>query len=234
MSAAHDLGGVAGFGTIDRSQQALFANEWEAKVFGITLACGMLGQWNLDQTRCAREQMQPADYLASTYYEHWLHGLEQLLVEHGMLSAAELQSGEAAGKGQLQAATAERVAEILGKGAPTILPAAAAPRFVNGEFVRVRSSSVHAHKAHTRRPRYTHGCKGVIAFHHGAHIFPDKHAASGEKQPEHLYSVRFEARHLWHEADRVVSNKKDSTENPSAAVYVDLFEPYLQAVNASS
>lgn len=230
MNAAHDLGGLRGFGPIDDmfirdGQTAMFPNEWEATVFGMTLACGMLGQWNLDQTRFAREQMRPAHYLASTYYEHWLDGLERLLVERGLLNTAELQSGKAAGHGRLQAVTVERVSEILGQGAPTILPAEAAPRFVNGARVRVRNVTS---QSHTRAPRYTHGCEGVIVRRHGAHIFPDQHAASGEKQPKHLYSVRFEARQLWRETDR-----KGPDEKAPAAVYVDLFEPYLEAVDAA-
>ena len=222
---AHDLGGRCGFGAIDDmfigdGQSALFPNEWEATVFGMTLACGMLGQWNLDQTRFAREQMRPAHYLASTYYEHWLDGLERLLVERGLLSTAELQSGKAAGKGRLQAVTVERVAEILGQGAPTILPAEAAPRFISGARVRARNGTP---KSHTRAPRYTRGREGVIVFHHGAHVFPDQHAASGEKQPIHLYNVRFEAHELWGEADA----------EGKTAVYVDLFEPYLEMVDAA-
>ena len=231
MNAAHDLGGLRGFGPIDDmfirdGQTALFPNGWEATVFGMTLACGMLGQWNLDQTRCAREQMQPAHYLASSYYEHWLHGLERLLVERGLLSTAELQTGKATGKGRLQAVTVERVSEILGQGAPTILPAEATPRFVSGARVRVRNGTP---KSHTRAPRYTHGCEGVIMLHHGAHIFPDQHAASGEKQPKHLYNVRFEVRELWGEADG-----EGLAGKAPAAVYVDLFEPYLAAADVES
>ncbi len=86
MNPAHDLGGARGFGVIDRSQTALFAEAWEETVFGMTLACGMLGRWNLDQSRFARERMAPAEYLAGTYYEHWLHGLELLLVECNLVS----------------------------------------------------------------------------------------------------------------------------------------------------
>lgn len=70
MNSAHDLGGMHGFGPIDRSQIENFVSEWEEKVFALTLACGMLGQWNLDQSRFAREKMDPGHYLCSSYYEH--------------------------------------------------------------------------------------------------------------------------------------------------------------------
>ena len=185
----------------------------------MTLACGMLGHWNLDQSRFAREQMSPAHYLAASYYEHWLHGLELLLLERGMLSAAELRSGKSAGRGDARAVAAEQVAEILSKGAPTILPAAAEPLFVDGDRVRVRAAVLE--KIHTRAPRYTQGRVGVVVNHHGAHIFPDRHAADGKKQPAHLYGVRFEARELWGEGAGQL------------AVYVDLFEPYLEAADAA-
>ena len=223
MNTAHDLGGMRGFGRIDRSQTELFPSEWEKMVFAMTLACGMLGRWNLDQSRSAREQMEPEHYLASSYYEHWLHGLELLLVERGLVSRAELQSGKSAGKGRLRAVVAEQVAEILAKGAPTILPAEAAPRFAAGVRVRVRKTAAETHtRAHTRAPGYTCGREGVVVNHHGAHIFPDRHATSGDKQPKHLYSVRFDARELWGETDA----------QGKSAVYVDLFEPYLEAADA--
>ena len=216
---AHDLGGACGFGPIDREQTVQFANEWEESVFAMTLACGMLGHWNLDQSRFAREQMAPAHYLAASYYEHWLHGLELLLLERGMLSAAELRSGKSAGRGSARAVAAEQVAEILSKGAPTILPAAAEPLFVDGGRVRVREAVLE--KIHTRAPHYTRGRVGVVVNHHGAHIFPDRHAADGKKQPAHLYGVRFEAKELWGEGAGQL------------AVYVDLFEPYLEAADAA-
>jgi nitrile hydratase subunit beta len=39
--------------------------------------------------------MDPADYLRSSYYEHWLHSLETLLVEKGVISEAELDKKRA-------------------------------------------------------------------------------------------------------------------------------------------
>ncbi len=218
---AHDLGGAHAVNVIDRSRTVLFAHAWEASVFGMTLACGMLKMWNLDQSRSAREQMKREHYLAGSYYEHWLHGLELLLVEHGIVSEAELRSGKSAGKESnhiiWQSVAAEQIADILSKGAPTNLPAKADPLFIIGERVRVKkiASSTHTNAhAHTRAPRYVQQRNGVIVHQHGAHIFPDEHAACGKKQPQHLYSVRFEARELWGEE--------------TAAVYVDLFESYLQ------
>ena len=95
MDGAHDLGGQAGFGPVDRSQTDHFPNQWEAQVFSITLACGMLGKWNLDQARFAREGMDPEHYLGSSYYEHWLHGLETLLLAQHLVTEEELSTGVA-------------------------------------------------------------------------------------------------------------------------------------------
>lgn len=241
---AHDLGGQRGFGLIDRSQTQLFADAWEQKVFGMTLACGMLGAWNLDQSRFAREQMPPQHYLASSYYEHWLHGLEQLLVQCGLLTAAELRSGCAAGKTPRQAITARQAMQILEQGAPTERAASTAPLFAVGARVRVRTTSpapASAMPTHTRAPRYAQRREGVIVKHHGAHIFPDQHAARGEQNPQHLYSVRFAAHALWNHS--TVAQSESASESASkskpraeinAAVYVDLFEPYLETPHGAT
>ncbi len=97
MNGAHDLGGMHGFGPIDpEPDEPVFHETWERRAFAITLAMGARGEWNLDMSRHARERMDPADYLASSYYEHWLHGLELLCVERGLLTKDEILSREAA------------------------------------------------------------------------------------------------------------------------------------------
>src|SRR5713101_5518314 len=50
---------------------------------------GAWRRWNLDMSRYARELMPPAEYLATTYYEHWLFGLELLLEQVGLLQPDE-------------------------------------------------------------------------------------------------------------------------------------------------
>src|SRR5690606_24179619 len=96
MNGAHDMGGMHGFGPVlDEPEDDRFHGEWEKRAFALTLACGGLGQWTIDQARSAREQQPPARYLANTYYEQWLHGLETLLVEKGLVTAEELRTGRA-------------------------------------------------------------------------------------------------------------------------------------------
>jgi nitrile hydratase len=246
MNGAHDLGGKHGFGKIDRSQTANFSAQWEERVFALTLACGMLGRWNLDQSRSAREQMDPAHYLNSSYYEHWLSGLEQLLVEQKLVTAEELESGLSQSTPEIEAVDPTRMQQILSVGGPTLIESARDPAFAIGDKVVV----VMDHPlSHTRAPGYTKGKTGTIVAHHGAHIYADQHALNGQKVAEHLYGVRFEATALWgarREAQGGAKvNRNTAEQNTGHAcshdsgdkntgnrepVFVDLFEPYLQTV----
>ena len=45
------------------SVEPLFHAEWERRAFALTLATGMLGQWNIDESRHARENQAPQRYL---------------------------------------------------------------------------------------------------------------------------------------------------------------------------
>jgi nitrile hydratase len=91
VNGAHDLGGMHGLGPIDpEPNEPVFHAEWERRCFAITLAAGFLGQWNIDMARYARESMDPGLYLRTSYYEHWLHGLQTLLVEKGLLTEEEI------------------------------------------------------------------------------------------------------------------------------------------------
>ena len=97
MNGAHDLGGQHGFGLINpepEMEEPVFHNDWERRAFAITLACGFLGQWNIDEARHARESQDPVDYLCNSYYENWLAGLETLLFKKGMITREELKTGK--------------------------------------------------------------------------------------------------------------------------------------------
>ncbi|MFQ6017251.1 MAG: hypothetical protein ACE5KF_03580 [Kiloniellaceae bacterium] len=93
MNGIHDLGGMDGLGPIDYEEnEPVFHADWERRAFALTLAMGYYGAWNLDTSRHARERMPPADYLRASYYERWLHGLETLLAEKGLLTREELDA----------------------------------------------------------------------------------------------------------------------------------------------
>jgi len=104
MNGIHDLGGMHGFGPVDpEPNEPVFHHEWERRAFALNLATSFLGRWNIDMGRYAREHMPPAAYLATTYYEHWLYGLERLLVEKGLVAAKELQTMRPHGPGPMKA-----------------------------------------------------------------------------------------------------------------------------------
>jgi nitrile hydratase len=216
MNGAHDLGGVDGFGPIAReADEPLFHHPWERRVFAVTLAAGMLGRWNIDMSRFAREDTDPVTYLNATYYEQWLRGLRRLLVERGLVSRAELESGRAEGPGPVAAVPAARVPAILARGGSAGRESNAPPRFRPGETVRVRN--LHP-RGHTRMPRYVRGHVGVIERDHGVFVFPDTTAAGAGEQPQRCYAVRFAARTLW------------GPDAPAAdRVMVDLWDDYLEA-----
>jgi len=220
MNSAHDLGGMHGLGPINpepESEEPVFHTDWEKRVFGLALAAGFLGKWNIDMSRYARERQHPVDYLRHTYYENWLTGLEKLLVEAELVSPEELKTGKAAGPAdesiRQRVLEAEDVAETIAKGSPVAMAISTPPRFKSGESVRAANRHP---LGHTREPRYVRGRAGVIHEYHGAYVFPDR-SAEGSKEGQHLYSVRFTAEALW--------GQSACGRN---AVYVDLWEDYLE------
>ena len=94
MSRIHDVGGMQGFGPIEQeADEPPFHADWEAHVFALNRALIGRGVYNLDEFRDAIERMPPQQYLASSYYEKWLHAVTTLLVEKGVLSAQEVADG---------------------------------------------------------------------------------------------------------------------------------------------
>ena len=102
MNGGHDLGGMHGLGSINpvpEQNEKIFHHEWEKRVFSLTLASAFLRQWNLDQSRHARESQHPADYLRNSYYENWYQGLLKLLFEKELITLVELDSRKAVSAG---------------------------------------------------------------------------------------------------------------------------------------
>lgn len=206
MNTVHDMGGAQNFGPVaPEPDEPPFHNDWERRVFGITLAMGAAGLWNLDQSRFARESLAPARYLASSYYEIWLEGVTRLMEERGLLGP---------GAHAVRRLAAERVPEMLANRRASRREPTAPARFTVGD--RVRTRNLHP-QGHTRLPRYCRDKPGEIVKVHGVHVFPDANASGLGEQPQWLYGVRFAARDLW------------GADTTAAAVYVDCFEPYLEA-----
>jgi nitrile hydratase beta subunit len=91
MNGMHDLGGMHGMGPITlEPNEPVFHEDWERRVFGLFITTFAGGHYNVDEFRHGIERMAPAHYLESSYYEHWLHSMERLLVEKGTLSREEI------------------------------------------------------------------------------------------------------------------------------------------------
>lgn len=96
MNGVHDLGGMHGMGPINpEANEPVFHDEWERRVFAVTIATFGGGNYHVDQFRHAIERMGAANYLATSYYEHWLHMVETLMVENGSISREELDARQA-------------------------------------------------------------------------------------------------------------------------------------------
>jgi nitrile hydratase len=216
MNGVHDMGGMHGFGPVEiEKDEPVFHTNWEARTFATTLAAGFLGKWNLDMSRYAREQMPPAEYLASTYYEHWLWGLRKLLVDRGLVTGQELETGRAASKAQGERVLAAgAVPKALQDRRGARVDDNVLPKFKPGDRVVARNINP---TGHTRLPRYARGHTGVIDRDHGVFVFADTNAMGLGKKPQHVYSVRFAARDLWGPA----ASLRDS-------VYIDLWDDHLE------
>src|SRR6266545_1536481 len=91
MDGVHDLGGMQGFGRVEReTNEPVFHAPWEAAVLAMMRAAGSRGLYNIDEFRHGIERMEPAEYLRASYYEKWLDGIGRLLVEKGVVSEGEL------------------------------------------------------------------------------------------------------------------------------------------------
>lgn len=200
MNGVHDLGGMHGFGpVIVEPDEPVFHARWEGHVRAMMQRT--VGRYySLDEFRHAIERMPSDEYLRASYYERWLHGVQKLLVEKGVITADELATGKATHP------------------VPAPLPVrAAAPglhaRFKPGD--RVLTRNVHP-PGHTRMPRYVRGKHGVIRKVYGPFLLPDANA-HGKEVWETCYAVEFASRELWGD---------DASRNN--LVCVDLWESYLK------
>jgi nitrile hydratase subunit beta len=217
MNSVHDMGGMHGMGPIKpEKNEPVFHARWEARVFALNRAVGAWGKWNIDASRHQKEQIPAAEYLQMSYYEKFLVGMTELLIKSGLVSAAEVQSGKAArgSKKMSPALTADQVPALVAKGVPASRNAPSASRFRVGQRIRARNINP---EGHTRLPRYARGKFGTIERDHGVFVFPDTNAHFGGENPQHVYSVRFDARELW-----------GPQASPQDAVYVNLWDDHLE------
>ena len=217
MNGAHDMGGQQNMGPLEYEEnEPVFHARWEARVYALTRAMAAWGKWNIDAGRHAVELIPAADYLRMSYYERWAHRLARQVVEYGLVSKEEFDSGKLA-PGSTKAAPAMTLATSshwLSRGIPSSHDPNVRPRFKVSQRVRARNIDP---AGHTRLPRYVRGKTGVIVRDHGVYIFPDSNAHFQGEKRQHVYSVRFAATELWGESA-----------SPRDSVHLDLWDDYLE------
>ncbi|MBE1283156.1 MAG: nitrile hydratase subunit beta [Rhodobacteraceae bacterium] len=224
MSRVHDMGGRFGDGPVVPEPQGIPAlGDWQARALALTLACGSLGQWNIDVSRHARERLSPKDYSRFSYFEKWISALADLLVETGVLTLEDLKGATSAEIHDLadRMLKAEAVTGVLAKGGPADRPSLKPIRFGVGDTVRTRhpGGSALVDGGHTRLPSYAVGATGRILSLHGAHVLPDSNAHRLGEAAEPLYAVVFSASELW-----------SHPEHPNDEVVLDMWQSYLEPV----
>lgn len=203
----HDLGGVQGFGPVEvEADEPVFHADWERRAFRLTAGVMMQGHLN-GRFRHVIERMDPAWYLASPYYEHWLTAAATGLVEAGAITQEELDAKLGTPFAISRPVRAPRLTDPG--------PSRTEHRFVVGDAVRVRDWHPFGH---TRAPRYVQGKRGTVVRLDSVFSLPDVEYHCDDKRMEPTYSVRFEATELWGE-----------TGDP---VHVDLWDSYLEPAEA--
>ena len=224
MNGIHDMGGMHGFGPVPREEdEPVFHAPWEGRIFGIMLAVGPHRLFpRHGGLRAGLENLAPARYLASSYYERWVLALEGAVVEKGVVTAEELdarteflhQKPEASLVRREDPEQVGRTLEWLGTRRPLHKDVGVVAGFAVGGAVRARNANP---LGHTRLPRYVRGKRGVIERIHGVHAFQDTVPQGVEPLPQAVYSVRFDAGELWGESAEA-----------RETLHVDMWESYLE------
>ena len=214
MNTIHDMGGMDGFGPVrPEDDEPVFHHRWEGRVYALTRAVKRWGPGrNWPGFRFVLESIPPARYLRMSYYERWFHMMASRLLSAGLVTETEIESGRA-DPGAPRPEVLPPHAGSLGFG---LLAHDVPAGFRPGD--RVRCRNLHP-PGHTRQPRYVRGRVGTVVEDCGVYALQDTDAAGRQPcdRPQHVYSVRFEARELW--GERAAA---------SDAVYVDLWEDYLE------
>lgn len=215
------MGGMHGFGpVISPDGEVPYSAAWEPRIFAIHILIELERLGAGPGGRAVREEMDPASYLAASYYERWLFSAERRLERKGTIAPGELETmmerleaGESVGAHR-DASMADRAVAELRTMRP-IDPPPPDARFAPGQRVRVKR--MHP-VGHTRCPRYVRGACGVVETVRGADRLPDR-ATYGERvHPEPVYSVTFNSADLW-----------GPSEEPPWQVSLDLWDSYVEA-----
>lgn len=211
VDGIHDMGGMHGFGPVEpEADEPVFHEWWEARTLALSLVTSLAGLRSTG-IRLGVESLDPATYLASSYYERWARSLERALVDAGTLTAAEIEDRAAtvAVGPTASAATDGEMVETARRMLNTPGPTSGVPvegRFAAGDRVTVRRM---APADHHRCPRYVRGVTGVVTRAGIGWPHP------GSDEPEAVYTVAFAMGDLW----------GDDAE--PGRLHLDLWERYL-------
>jgi nitrile hydratase beta subunit len=217
MDGVHDLGGKQGFGPIDVNEpETPFHADWEGRMWAIAQCGGGRDGWTIDWWRHCRELIDPVDYLSRAYFDSWAQTYIAAHIDSGDFSIEEICTAKSDSK-KVEPPAARSKSEVLDDIHAQAIrfdrEIEQSAIFQPGDKIQTKQLTT---DHHTRLPAYARGKPGVIHAHNGAHLLADA-GALGEHRPEHIYSVVFEAKALWPEAQ----DKKDR-------VFIDLWESYLE------
>src|SRR5262245_43481146 len=80
-----------GFGRVPHEDDATAHAAWEIRLRALVGIELVMGLTNVDAFRHAIERIDPRSYFSVGYFGRWLAALEALLVERGVLDAADLE-----------------------------------------------------------------------------------------------------------------------------------------------
>ena len=147
MNGVHDLGGTDGLGRRPGpASEPVYRAEWEKAAFGMFSMPFRAGFFGVDAFRFGIEQMHPAAYLLSPYYEHWAHTVRALRRGQGRARRGRDRRAHAVLPGEpgRADAAARRPADLIAfvdgvvkAGAPAARPSDKPAKFSVGDRVTV-------------------------------------------------------------------------------------------------
>jgi len=214
MNSIHDMGGMHGFGRVEpEANEPVFHHPWEGRVMALYRAMGFARLWTIDEGRARIEALPPQAYLAASYYEKWLLGLEKSVERAGLVGADEIAAQRSLRPAPFPTRVMSPADVARLKRGDFARPPPAPARFKVGDIVRTANINP---ATHTRLPRYARHRRGSVEAVRGCHVFPDAVARGAGEEPQWLYTVVFSGRELWGDAA-----------DASLTVSIEAFEPYL-------
>jgi nitrile hydratase len=214
MNSIHDMGGMHGFGPIVlEDNEPVFHEDWEGRVYALATTWYPWARYKAwGSFRHTLEKIPPKDYLSMSYYERWFFVNEQKALQTGMVSANELENGQA-DPGYLMPDLEPLSDSWLNSGR---LDLEINAKFENGSVVRAKEING---RAHNRLPQYVRGKTGTIISDNGIYALQDTNEKDEQPydDPQHVYTVRFSSRELW-----------GNGSHGNDFIYLDLWESYLE------